>query len=143
MRKRLQENHFEGSKNTSEGHRHGEGPTLEEIINDIHDQSDFKIKEHDTGKLWIDNKRIFSVVLPFNNVVNATLETIGNIPNVENYIKMEGIWRQASKIVHMGFSTVAENISITVNPANGDIRLQPQAMDSTNSGHVIVEYTKV
>lgn len=103
---------------------------------------DFTAEKHFTGANWIDGKPIFREVFTFIDVPNATIAAVGNVPDVDTWTNLYGVWVQASKIVQMGFSTVNENISITIDPLTGDVELQPQTMSSINNGHVIVEYTE-
>ena len=144
--KKIQDNHFEGGKNLNEGHKHAGGPSLPNLINELHDQKNYSTQELDTGGKWVDGKTIFrkAFIVPAQVNNNQNIQALGF--TLESLVRVGGFVNDGPNILMLPVpipnnSTSVVGIAITT---SGTI-LQIHTGDNGahDGGFVWIEYTKV
>ena len=106
---------------------------------------DYSTSEIDTGKNWIDGKRIYRKVIDTGAMPNATIKSVAHgITTIENLISVSCIAYDGSsyKVWPNAHTTDIYNLYVLVNTTN--VRLESWANESTFTvSKTILEYTKV
>ena len=108
----------------------------------------YSTSETDTGKIWIDGKRIYRKVVNVGTLPNKTIKTTAHgITNADRFVDVRGIAYTSNANTHLPLpyvnsgSSMTDTIGIYANSSN-------VAISSTNydfsaySGYAILEYTK-
>ncbi len=123
------------------------GPEAEEIVEAL----DGYIVHHngveeDTGKIWINGKKIFRKVITFTDLPATASTFLGVISGVDVFTDIAGILQPVSGGVafHLGFQ-LDTNIyfNASASAGSGAVNVFTNLVETNNFGHLIIEYTKV
>lgn len=104
----------------------------------------YSTSEVDTGKTWIDGKKIYRKVVEFGTLPNTTTKAVAHgITNIGTFVHVSGFCiGQSNEIlpIPLAWPTATSIIGIYATTINVIVNT---AMDRTNyTGYVILEYTK-
>jgi len=146
---KIKKDHFEGGKNLNDGHKHSAGPSLSELINELHDQKSFSLEELDTGGVHKPTgKPIFRklFIVAAQGASNQQFIPIG--ATVDRLIKTDGFLNQGTNKLKLPTVHPTDiNGFIGVALINSGTVIQIHTGSSVNAvhdgGEVWIEYTKV
>lgn len=109
----------------------------------------YSTNEVDTGKVWIDGKKIYRKVIHYTGVITSgNGATISNIPAIADIVTFQGTLKNNAdnNIFPIGYTwsnfgeVVQQNMPFVIQ-SNGNITCAPYGFDITDI-NIIIEYTK-
>ena len=104
----------------------------------------YSTDEIDTGKTWIDGKKIYRKVVEFGALPNATSKDVAHgISNLDYIVSINTTARYNTNYISIPYvdeTTLANAISISIR--NTKIRISSGANQSMYTATVVIEYTK-
>ena len=142
---KLIKTHFEGGKNISQGQKHGEGPSLVELINELHEQKIYSLEETDTGGKFL-GKTIFrrSFVVSAMNNDQQIFIPIGTI--IEAWVGKGGYVNNGTTILMLPVPIPNSSnavVGIAIINSGTTIQVHAGSSGAHDGGFVWIEYTKV
>ena len=106
----------------------------------------YSTSEQDTGKRWIDGKKIYQKTVNFGALPNATAKrTAHGISNIDKVISIQGFASDSENnsipIPYVATSD-ASTYSILMSREGSNIRIDAKTNWSTYNAYIILEYTK-
>lgn len=114
--------------------------------NYINNCNTYSTSEVDTGKKWVDNKKIYRKVFTFSSLTNSADNDIGTISNLGTITYTYGMAKLGGDqyaLPHVDYRDKEWNIGIHANDTFGKIYVEKGAYGTvTGASYVVVEYTK-